>query len=144
MQAWISWSFDSNALVMFMLSMLAYITWGLWTWGVGKIKLLSSLAENFLAFSRPSNIMRLPCRNTKGVFIHNSILNFNYFGIWLTFHDAFQTNNIQMLFQMADFFCLISLSYDLPCHLCVEICVFKIKSSTVASRLLLRGLFSLK
>jgi len=104
MQAWISCSFDSNSLVMFMLSMLAYITCGLWTWGVAKIKLLSSLAENFLAFSRPSNVMRLPHGNTEGVFIHNKILNFNYFGIWLTFHDAFQTNNIQMLFQMAGFF----------------------------------------
>lgn len=143
MQAWISCSFDSNALVMFMLSILAYITLGLWTWGVGKIKLLSILGENFLVFSKAPNTTRLLHGNIKRACIHNNILNFSCFGKWLTVYGAFKTNNSQMLFQMADFFCLISPSCCLVTY-AWNICVFNIKSSTVASRFFPHGLLSLK
>lgn len=75
MQVWISCSFDSNPLVMFMLSILAYMTFGLWTWGVGKIKPLSLLAENFLAFSKAPNTTRLLHGNIKRACIRDIILH---------------------------------------------------------------------
>lgn len=133
MQAWISCSFDSNVLVMFMPSILAYITFRLWTWGMSKIKLLSILAENFLGFSKAPNTTRLLHGNIKRACIHTNILNFSYFDQWLTVYGAFQTNNSQVLFKMADFFHVISLSCDFPCHLCLEyLCVsHKVKPSSL-------------